>query len=325
MAGTLVSQRFGKLVVLQELPERRKGKIFYECLCDCGQTKAIYKGSLIHGLAKSCGCNQGGEGKFKRNTPENLVRNRYGALTILAYHHFDEKRGRHFWTCLCDCGREITVEQYNLMTGAKTSCGCKSYTTQLSRQKTVEKYLGKGFGLLTIHEITWQAHVAIASCVCDCGNTKTTWLGSITSGRTQSCGCLQRENASQIGSAYGMQNMQGARRYKWVFPQGERLIHMRSGFEIMYALFLEAQGVRWQYEPKMFILASGKRYTPDFYLPDTDEWIEIKGVLSETSKQKIEMFTKQGFKLTLVFESELKHFSPISYSQIKKSVYKVRL
>jgi hypothetical protein len=92
---------------------------------------------------------------------------------------------------------------------------------------------------------------------------------------------------------------------------------MRSGFEVMYALFLESQDSRWQYEPRMFILASGKRYTPDFYLPDTNEWVEIKGVLSEASRQKIGMFREQGFKLTLVFETKLKQLSPVRYSQIK--------
>lgn len=319
MTDTLVGQRFGKLVVLRELEERRKGKIFYECLCDCGQTKAICKASLIHELTKTCGCNQGGQGKFKRNTPDSLTGNKYGALTVLAYHRFDKKRGRHFWACICDCGKETIIEQYELTEGIKTSCGCKSHATQLSRQKTLEKYLGKRFGMLTIDQIIWQNHIALAECHCECGSSKTCLLGDIGIGKTQSCGCLQRENASQTGSVYGMENMHGARGYQWAFPKDGRLLQMRSGFEIMYALYLEAQNIKWQYEPKIFILAPGKRYKPDFYLPDTDEWVEIKGVLTEPSREKVEMFRKQGFKITLIFESELKRLSPLSYTQVKKS------
>ena len=326
MADILVGQRFGKLVVLREIEQRYKGKIYYQCLCDCGVSKAICKSSLVHGLAKTCGCNQGGQGKFKRSNPDSLVGNTYGALTILAYHHFDEKKGRHFWVCICACGKEVVIEQYKLSEGIQTSCGCKSYTTQLSRQKTREKYLGKRFGMLTIDQIIWQNHIALAECHCECGAMKTCILGDIAIGKTQSCGCLQRENASQVGSIYGIENMHSPRNYQWVFPKQGRLLHMRSGYEIMYALYLEAHHISWQYEPKIFVLAPGKRYKPDFYLPDTDEWVEIKGVLTESSRQKIEMFRKQGFKLTLLFESELKLLSPLSYAQVKKSsLYKVEV
>ena len=245
--------------------------------------------------------------------------NNYGALTILAYHHFDEKRGRHFWTCLCDCGKESVVEQYQLTEGIKTSCGCKSYTTQLGRQKTLEKYLDKRFGMLVIHKITWQNHIALAECSCECGSRKTCVLRDIAAGRISSCGCLQREQAGQTGSMYGIENMYGARGYHWTRPKNGRMLHMRAGYEIMYALYLEAHNINWQYEPKVFVLAPGKRYRPDFYLPDTDEWVEIKGFLTESSRQKIEMFRAQGFNLTLLFEPDLKRLSPLSYAQVKKS------
>jgi hypothetical protein len=51
----------------------------------------------------------------------------------------------------------------------------------------------------------------------------------------------------------------------------------RSRLEARYAVFLDALGVRWQYEPEGFQLESGY-YLPDFFLPDIrgGSWIEVK-------------------------------------------------
>lgn len=46
-----VGQRFGKLVVLEELGA---GRVL--CKCDCGKTKDINKGHMLNGDITSCGC-----------------------------------------------------------------------------------------------------------------------------------------------------------------------------------------------------------------------------------------------------------------------------
>lgn len=50
----------------------------------------------------------------------------------------------------------------------------------------------------------------------------------------------------------------------------------RSRLEARYAVFLDVLGVKYQYEPEGYDL-DGVYYLPDFYLPDLDCWIEIKG------------------------------------------------
>lgn len=50
----------------------------------------------------------------------------------------------------------------------------------------------------------------------------------------------------------------------------------RSRLEARWAVFYDALGIKWDYEPEGFNLPSG-RYLPDFYLPDLECWIEIKG------------------------------------------------
>lgn len=50
----------------------------------------------------------------------------------------------------------------------------------------------------------------------------------------------------------------------------------RSRLEARWAVFFDALGVRYEYEPEGFNLGSGDYYLPDFYLPHLDMWIEIK-------------------------------------------------
>lgn len=50
----------------------------------------------------------------------------------------------------------------------------------------------------------------------------------------------------------------------------------RSRLEARYAVFFDHLDIRWQYEPQGFEFA-GRRYLPDFLLPDSQTWIEVKG------------------------------------------------
>lgn len=51
----------------------------------------------------------------------------------------------------------------------------------------------------------------------------------------------------------------------------------RSRLEARWAVFFDQLGIDWQYEPEGFEFNDGSRYLPDFYLPDMDLWVEIKG------------------------------------------------
>ena len=52
----------------------------------------------------------------------------------------------------------------------------------------------------------------------------------------------------------------------------------RSRLEARWAVFLDALGIDWQYEPEGFELSDGTRYLPDFYLPKFNGglWVEVK-------------------------------------------------
>lgn len=82
---------------------------------------------------------------------------------------------------------------------------------------------------------------------------------------------------------------------------------MRSSWEVAYAKYLDKNKIQWQYEPRIFEV--GKfRYIPDFYLPDTDTYVEIKGRWRNNAKKKFNLFQKMYYSVNIVLltQKELK-------------------
>lgn len=70
---------------------------------------------------------------------------------------------------------------------------------------------------------------------------------------------------------------------------------------------LDEVHISWLYEPRRFKL-SWCTYKPDFYLPEFDIWIEVKGWPQQTGNwpQKVDSFREEtGKTLVVVFQSEL--------------------
>lgn len=51
----------------------------------------------------------------------------------------------------------------------------------------------------------------------------------------------------------------------------------RSRLEARWAVFFDTVGIKWQYEPQGFQTEAGVRWLPDFFLPTTATWVEVKG------------------------------------------------
>lgn len=52
---------------------------------------------------------------------------------------------------------------------------------------------------------------------------------------------------------------------------------MRSRLEARWAVFFDRIGIPWEYEKEGYILEDDTWYLPDFWLPEQEYWIEIKG------------------------------------------------
>lgn len=70
---------------------------------------------------------------------------------------------------------------------------------------------------------------------------------------------------------------------------------VRSNWEANFLRILKRYGIKYEYEPSVFyypIKRGNKAYTPDIWLPTTDEWVEIKGWLDKNSEIKLKRFKR---------------------------------
>ena len=87
-------------------------------------------------------------------------------------------------------------------------------------------------------------------------------------------------------------------------------IRMRSKFEVLFAEKLDKAGIKWKYEIKTFLYDMIRRYTPDFFLCKTKEFVELKPSIYVTKAvhKKLHIVRDQGFVINLVTERNLVNF-----------------
>lgn len=81
-------------------------------------------------------------------------------------------------------------------------------------------------------------------------------------------------------------------------------IIFRSLWEANFAKWLDLSGIKWKYESKTFDLGD-TTYTPDFYLPEFDCYIEIKGYWFLPSLKKFNKYCELYNNYTLVFDKKI--------------------
>ena len=76
-------------------------------------------------------------------------------------------------------------------------------------------------------------------------------------------------------------------------PHKKRVLYrgicFRSTFEVRFAKALDALGIAWLYEPQRFDLGACT-YLPDFFLPESGVYWEIKGYFGPDSQMKARLF-----------------------------------
>lgn len=85
-------------------------------------------------------------------------------------------------------------------------------------------------------------------------------------------------------------------------------IGLHGSWELRYAKFLDSKNIQWLRNKESFVYEfEGKvrRYTPDFYLPETCEYIEIKGYKTPKDDAKWSYFPSEK-KLKVLLRHDLK-------------------
>ena len=83
----------------------------------------------------------------------------------------------------------------------------------------------------------------------------------------------------------------------------------RSRLEARWAVFFDAAGIKYEYEPEGFETNEGTKYLPDFYLPEYDAYVEIKpprdGIEKEIKKAVSCIDNNPGSIRVLLFLSNI--------------------
>jgi hypothetical protein len=71
-----------------------------------------------------------------------------------------------------------------------------------------------------------------------------------------------------------------------------KLVSMDSTWEVIMAMRLDELNIKWERDENMklpYLMKSGRKrnYIPDFYLPEHDVYIEVKGYLTDSAKHKM--------------------------------------
>ena len=200
----LSGQKFGRYTVLRHDTETVKngGRMpNYICQCDCGsEPRSVGRQCLVRGDATSCGC------LHKRNNNHDLVGQVFGRWTVLSRDRSKTGASQNSkYLCRCECGNEKSVPTRNLLNSDSQSCGClqKERTSDCSSNDL----LGQRFGRWTVVErdrskpADRKGTNAWWICACDCGTTRPVNPYSLTSGKSQSCGCLHKEKVTGVVSS----------------------------------------------------------------------------------------------------------------------------
>lgn len=195
----VIGNRYGRIVVINEVSKDKHGfrRVIGEC--DCGKIKEYDLSVLRRGIVISCGCYQR---ELMRDKVENAIGNKYGRLTVVSNSDRRNKSGQRYVWCICSC--DGNIGEYVLSSikrGRYVSCGClkKEITSKLFLNSGVD-YTGQTFGRLTIlYEVERAKNnnrQVMAQCSCD-GNIDKYILHGLVSGRTMSCGCYSRERIKE--------------------------------------------------------------------------------------------------------------------------------
>lgn len=136
----LVGTKVERLLVISRAPDRfapnGKKRIYWNCLCDCGNEVEVRSDAITAGTTKSCGCltKESAKEQIKKvqavgykRVREDLSGKTFGRLTVVSEAPRSvTPKGRELvrWNCKCKCGNEFNTLHDSLKKGLAVSCGC---------------------------------------------------------------------------------------------------------------------------------------------------------------------------------------------------------
>jgi len=188
----LIGRQFGELLVTERV--RINGELKWKCQCSCGNTEVYYSSDQLNsGKKTKCGVCGTKDAHIKHR--RSHIGEKHGFLTIVDEIYNYNGTSTKVYICDCDCGNKNVIKHDGYKWHENSSCGCRSKTKHAEvMRKQVD---GQKFGRLLVLETLWDETPFKVRCKCDCGNIVVLNKADVQSCHTKSCGCLQRERASE--------------------------------------------------------------------------------------------------------------------------------
>ena len=137
----------------------------------------------------------------------------FGRLQAIVIDWYKTKQtGRTHWFCQCECGNIVSVNITSLRGGNSKSCGCLhkeivSEKCKNSREDLTGQLFDRWFVDSYNSEKSKEKGESYYDCICiNDGNKSCVSTGNLKSGKSKSCGCLQKEIASKNMQKTGKKN-----------------------------------------------------------------------------------------------------------------------
>lgn len=161
---------------------------------------------------------------------KNIIGKKTGRLTIVDRIEVPEGLTPRtaYWMAECECGGLNYMSTATFINGHTQSCGCLHRET--ARALNYKDLTGKVFGKLTVIEQTDDVYMngsTMWRCQCECGKEITTNANSLRQGKSKSCGCLARINATKTR----VNNLIGTKHHHWTVLE---LVEYRPNSESIY-------------------------------------------------------------------------------------------
>ena len=190
-AENFINKIFGEWQVLYR-SDVENNRPYWVCKCSCGNYGNI-KGSELKG-GTSTQCTECQHLKAQKD----YTGMKFNKLIVL--NDREQRNGKSYVKCLCECGNTTWVSTGNLMSGEVKSCGCLSHEYH---GQPLEDLIGRKFNDLTVvRYIGIRRQQRYWECLCKCGNITYLSTRDLNTGKIKSCGC-RRSLDIKIGEHYG--------------------------------------------------------------------------------------------------------------------------
>lgn len=193
------------------------------------------------------------------NKAKNLTNQKFGRWTVLGRAPHPGRAA--YWWCICDCPAH-TIKQVcgsHLTCNQSNSCGClnKEVVSAIGK-KAKHDLTNQKFGHLTaIKDSGQRGHnrTVIWLCQCDCGNQIFARSDELTTGHTQSCGCIKQSRGEEkIENILKSYNIEYQKEYSFHDLKSGRGGSLRFDFAIFQnkqlAMLIEFDGEQHFHEAK---------------------------------------------------------------------------